>query len=97
MTKPNKHAELIKAWADGAEIEVKYPNAVSWTLVQYPKWTESLEYRVKPVRPKEIEKILYLYLDIQNNRLLDKVSLVKNIMMVFDGDTGELKSAEMIK
>jgi hypothetical protein len=97
MTKPNKHAELIKAWADGAEIEVKYPNAVSWTFVQYPKWTESLEYRVKPVRPKEIEKILYLYLDVQNNRLLDKVSLVKNIMMVFDGDTGELKSAEMIK
>jgi hypothetical protein len=97
MTTPNKHAELIKAWADGAEIEVRYPNAVSWTLVQYPKWTESLEYRVKQKRPKEIEKLFYLHIDVESNELRSKASLVKNIMMIFDGETGDLKSVEMIK
>lgn len=97
MTTPQKYAELIKAWADGAQIQVKYETSPEWKDITYPKWTEGLEYRVKPERPKEIEKILYLYLDIENNRLLNKESLVKNIMMVFDGDTGDLKSAEMIK
>jgi hypothetical protein len=97
MTKPNKHAELIKAWADGAEIQVKYETAPDWATIDNPRWSNNLQYRIKPNRPKEIEKILYLYLDIEKNELHNRDSLVKNIMMVFDGDTGILKSAEMIK
>ena len=27
----HKHAELIKAWADGAEIEARYLKADGWT------------------------------------------------------------------
>ena len=46
--KPHKHAELIKAWADGAEIECldKYVNR--WYNARYPRWKENMEYRIKP-------------------------------------------------
>lgn len=46
MNKPHKHAELIKAWADGAEIE--YLNAVEcWVTARVPAWNVETEYRIK--------------------------------------------------
>jgi len=43
--KPRKHAELIKAWADGATIEC---NSIDgWTEMSYPSFFESMEYRIK--------------------------------------------------
>lgn len=47
MNKPHKHCEVIKAWADGAEIQVKVSGTWS-TIVSYPIWYEDLEYRIKP-------------------------------------------------
>lgn len=44
--KPHKHAELIKAWADGAEIQMKNVNGV-WIDI-YPEWIEDCEYRITP-------------------------------------------------
>jgi hypothetical protein len=46
---PHKHAAVIKAWADGAEIE--YNNtAGKWiSTFGHPTWNNTLEYRVKPV------------------------------------------------
>lgn len=46
MNKPHKHAELIKAWADGAEIEKKVN--VEWVICAYPEWYKETEYRIKP-------------------------------------------------
>ena len=43
---PHKHAEVIKAWADGASIEVRIPEG-SWALATLPSWNEHYEYRVK--------------------------------------------------
>lgn len=47
MTK-HKHAELIKAWADGAQIEYKCTNlsAGTWCLAKSPTWNEGTEYRI---------------------------------------------------
>lgn len=45
---PRPHAELIHAWADGAEIEVFYPKAQEWTHVTTPAWDASAKYRIKP-------------------------------------------------
>ena len=44
--KPHKHAELIKAWADGAEIQVKNDDGV-WRDAD-PFWCDYKEYRIKP-------------------------------------------------
>lgn len=48
MTKPHVHAALIKAWADGAEIESQCPITNTWYTDTKPKWAERGNYRVKP-------------------------------------------------
>ena len=46
--KPHKHAELIKAWADGAEIQW---NCQGTWCNDAPIWDEDMEYRIKPKQP----------------------------------------------
>ena len=47
--KPHKHAELIKAWADGAEIQIFNPDTVEWEGLQCtPVWNDQMKYRIKP-------------------------------------------------
>ena len=46
----HKHAELIKAWADGAQIQVKACNLV-WEDRENPYWATDREYRIKPEQP----------------------------------------------
>jgi hypothetical protein len=50
MNKPHVHATLIKAWADGAEIEYKSQTG-PWmgTGRSGPLWNPYVEYRIKPV------------------------------------------------
>lgn len=57
--KPHVHAELIKAWADGAEIQYKPGGKQgNWLDCLYPTWDSCIEYRIKP---KTIKYRLYLY------------------------------------
>lgn len=49
------HAEIIKAWADGAEIEYRaWPRSGpdekndGWVFAESPHWLPAYEYRVKP-------------------------------------------------
>lgn len=48
MGTPHKHAELIKAWADGAEIQYKAMDGLSWIDTERPGWCERDTYRIKP-------------------------------------------------
>ena len=107
----HKHAETIKAWADGAEIEVKHPSNGSWWDAKPPAWDLNYEYRIKP-EPKpdlklyfEVAKytsekdkpFLFLHRECMNpeNNRIDSIS--QNLRLIFDGETGELKSAEVLK
>ena len=50
MTK-HKHCDVIKAWADGAEIECLKDIGSGpqfWEVIDYPRWDGSTNYRVKP-------------------------------------------------
>lgn len=47
MKTPHKHAEIIKAWADGETIEF-LTNESSWKYTATPIWLPELVYRVKP-------------------------------------------------
>lgn len=62
--KPHKHAELIKAWADGAKIQYWNESRHEWVDKGDPCWYEWCEYRVKPSnepwKPKKGEKYYYL-------------------------------------
>jgi hypothetical protein len=55
--KPHKHAEFIKAWADGAEIEAFDSCIDSWTKASSPSWGNQIEYRIKPERKPDV--VLY--------------------------------------
>ena len=91
--KPHKHAELIKAWADGAEIECLVQPSNKWELREQPIWSVDATYRIKPqpivvewlVAPKEVT-----YFDHAVK------CAKKNIRLTFDAETHELKSAEVI-
>jgi len=50
MTK-HKHAELIKAWADGAKIQAECPDG-RWIDDSSPVWLPHMKYRIKPDIPK---------------------------------------------
>lgn len=47
MGKPHKHAALIHAWADGAQIQVQAVDG-SWKDSDNPWWENDTEYRIKP-------------------------------------------------
>jgi len=47
MNKPHKHAALIKAWADGAEIQYREHGDVPWKDTE-PAWVIRYQYRIKP-------------------------------------------------
>ena len=56
-TKPRPHAELIHAWAEGAEIEYKTVSE-EWRDTLQPTFVDTYEYRIKPqptVNPKLAE------------------------------------------
>ena len=45
----HKHCELIKAWADGAEIQYQHQNG-EWycSIDNQPSWDLDVNYRIKP-------------------------------------------------
>jgi hypothetical protein len=45
--KPHVHAELIHAWADGAEIECQNIATGTWSTVDIPAWGKGAIYRIK--------------------------------------------------
>lgn len=97
MGKPHKHAELIKAWADGAQIE--YLENGNWVdcHVNGPAWDSTTEYRIKP-EPKP-DDVRYVYADVDFNEY--EATTIKydsdNLKLTFDGETGKLKSAEVLE
>jgi hypothetical protein len=44
----HKHAAVIKAWADGAEIECRTQATQPWVACGSPEWYKHVEYRVVP-------------------------------------------------
>lgn len=45
--KPHQHAEFIKAWADGKEIQFSCGDNFWYDLIDPPVW-QALRYRIKP-------------------------------------------------
>ena len=52
----HKHADVIHAWAEGADIEIKNEDG-KWVLQNYPLFYPRDEYRIKPKEPEWWENI----------------------------------------
>lgn len=60
--KPHKHAELIKAWADGATIQMKDKGTGKWVdLYATPSWYNDYQYRIKPEEKKPVVRWKWAY------------------------------------
>lgn len=92
MKTPHKHAELIKAWADGAEIEYK-EGWREWKKCegQTPVWDVYTNYRIKPEPKPDIVRYRRASLWWGHETVEDG----DNLKITFDGETGDLKSAEV--
>lgn len=90
--KPHKHAELIKAWADGAEIEYcDNPNNY-WYPTNYPTWNTFFEYRLKPIPKPDIIHMMF----VEAHPTLDNAYNQPNLELTFDPDSGALKAAKVL-
>jgi len=94
VKQPHKHAALIKAWVDGAEIEYWNITLKQWRYVSIPGWLLDTEYRIKPK-----DKIFYKYLTSDGyccSTTLDDEENKPTLKLTLDRETGKLKSAEVI-
>jgi hypothetical protein len=108
--KPHKHAEAIKAWADGATIEMFTDNG-KWERVPHPTWMSGMEYRIKhePKPDRVEEQLLFWNMAIPAEANLKDASwgrwlnngaayqVCAKFRLTYDGETGVLKHAELAK
>jgi len=84
------HYECIVAWAECKTIQFK-SKLGEWRDVAYPVWDNEVEYRVKPEpKPNYVHEAT---VNVPGWRF----NIHPNLRLTFDGETGELKSAEVLK
>jgi hypothetical protein len=93
MKTPHKHAEMIREWALDTSKVVEYKVQGLWSPIGHPSWVRDIEYRFKP-EPKPDYKT---YAFILNNSIQVSWGGKPNIELTFDGETGELKDAKVLK
>ncbi len=101
---PNKHHDLIVAWAKGAQIQ--WYDGSTWITTPYPGWGAEQSYRIKP-EPKP-DVVVYgnvEWTDVQDGNLNyrnfigfanSNLVATDNVKYTFCGETGKLKKAEVI-
>ena len=103
VPKPHVHAEVIKAWADGATIQVHYGGKTdTWEDHVSPSFAKDFKYRVKPEpKPDRVNEGFCYLSGIGVVNVLSPTSDVTdtyrgNVRFTFDGETGKLKAVELI-
>ena len=108
--KPHKHAEVLRAIADGRDVQYLTPNGEKWidlldmNLEPDPLTCPSYSWRIKP-EPKP-DVVRYVVADSFDESYMYSVPqkddggigpLYRQVKLTFDGETGKLKNAEVIK
>lgn len=106
MSNRHRHADLIHAWAEGAEIEYKPVDVSIWKDCGdlEPSWgNDFFEYRIKPEKKPDVVK--YVAFDMVQGTMMRynrpehateferKCGLLRIVM---DGETGKLIKAEVL-
>lgn len=104
--KPHKHAEILRAIADGVTVQYRYSGDTVWndrdddSRAPDPITNDYVEWRIKPeVKPDVFA--LYSVEEYHGETFGPKVEWtgsfgMSNLKLTFDGETGKLKSAEVI-
>jgi hypothetical protein len=94
----HKHYDCIVAWAEGKQIEYSLDGNI-WQIVLRPEWDNRTMYRIKPEPMPDVPRAFCVDNWGHNIRLpyphtnTDK----PNLRLVFETETGILKSAEVLK
>ena len=94
----HKHADLIHAWADGAQIQWRDPkDDERWSDIKIPNWLEDCEYRIKPTpRPDLYKYVVVEAIDDGFTKWHTCSPAHANLHLTFDSKTKQLKSAEVV-
>lgn len=88
----HKFSELIKAWADGAVIQVKGKKAKRWKTLKTPRWTDNMEYRIKPEEDEILELTNYYHVAASGNIHRTTAPAAAHFKILFDGKTNKIKA-----
>ena len=88
----HKHYECIVAWASGEKIQVRSNLGLAWEDVSEPGWFEQKEYRIKPEPKPDVVRFAAAEAFRQRSWRDED----DNVKYTYDGETGKLKSVEMI-
>lgn len=100
--KQHVHAEFIKAWADGAEIEFYDPFREVYIKVNgVPQWDERVLYRIKPPADIVLFSIARPIATIGEYKVAGisdafPVAAGCNLKLTYDAQTLALKHAEVV-
>ena len=88
----HKWDKEIRAYLDGKEVEMYYPDVKEWKQVLcMSKFDCKFDIRIKPETKPDFDGIVIMQCVFD-----DKVFTVKH-KIIFDGDTGKPKSSEVVK
>lgn len=102
------HADLIHAYAEGAEIEGRYYESYNWELFKHPSFYPDMEYRIKPEPVVDIVLYSivsecnsdkdYAYVSSAYFGISSEIKIInnRNLKLTFDGVTRKIKSVELI-
>ena len=98
----HKHYDMIVAWASGKDIQFKAFSDSDWEDVDMTgeEWYEHYTYRIKPEpKPDVVKYLIRGFLSHSSWREFDNQKGHEAdgcIKITFDGETGKLKSAEVL-
>ncbi len=82
----HKHADLIKAWADGKQIETWSVRHKKWVKTESPTWNPESKYRIAQ---------RFVFVELRINQ--DGYSQFGNPNVRFTFENGKLISCDVIK
>jgi hypothetical protein len=106
MKTPHKHAEVLRAIADGKEVECRYGPTGSWcayldqSRLFSPLFCDEMyEWRIKPEPKPDVVQAAFAK-QVPGGFTFTWVTMgfeSANVKFTFDGENGKLKSAEVLK
>ena len=99
----HKHYDMIVAWAEGKDIQVKAFSHSDWEDVDMngEEWYEHYTYRIKPEPKPDVFRNITIEATLFHGEPFVQVFksgkyCFPNLRLTFDGETGKLKSAEVL-
>lgn len=102
--KPHKHADIIRAYAQGHTIQFKHFPSDKWQDVLFPSFFDSCDYRIKPqddvVKYAAVKQCLgeITWVSLACNTVQEVYTGQDDrqvIKLTFDADTKKLKKVEL--